>query len=64
MAPITKVILHYVHRVNKGMLPFRGKASWAKMTSPKDKLIAPACYPSKKVNKAEELTNSYLKKSR
>jgi len=46
------------------MLPFRGKASWAKMTSPKDKLIAPACYPSKKVNKAEELTNSYLKKSR
>jgi hypothetical protein len=31
----------------------RGKASWAKMMSPWGKLIALACHPTKKVNKAE-----------
>jgi hypothetical protein len=35
---------------------FRGQASWAKMASPGGKLTAPACHPTKKVNKAEELT--------
>jgi copper(I)-binding protein len=32
------------------------QASWAKMTSPGDKLKALACQLTKKVNKAEELT--------
>jgi len=35
------------------MTSFRGQASWAKMTSPGGKLAAPACHPTKKVNKAE-----------
>ncbi len=35
------------------MTSFRGQASWAKMTSPGGKLTAPACHPTKKVNKAE-----------
>jgi hypothetical protein len=38
------------------MMKFRGQARWAKMTSPGGKLKAPACHPTKKVNKAEELT--------
>jgi hypothetical protein len=36
---------------------FRGQASRAKMTSPGGKLTALACHLTKKVNKAEELTN-------
>jgi hypothetical protein len=38
------------------MMSFRGQASWAKMTSLGGKLTALACHPTKKVNKAEELT--------
>jgi len=38
------------------MTSFRGQAIWAKMTSPGDKLTALACHPTKKVNKAKELT--------
>ncbi len=37
-------------------MSFRGQVSWAKMTSPGDKLTALACRPTKKVNKAEEVT--------
>jgi len=37
-------------------MSFRGQASWAKMTSPGGKLTALAYHPTKKVNKAEELT--------
>ncbi len=44
---------------NKKMTSFRGEASWAKMTSPGGKLTAQACHPTKKVNKAEELTYLY-----
>jgi hypothetical protein len=33
-----------------------GQASWAKMMSPGDKVTAIACHPTKKVNKAEDLT--------
>jgi hypothetical protein len=36
---------------------FRGQASWAKMTSHGDKLTELLCHPTKRVNKAEELTN-------
>jgi len=35
------------------MMSFRGKASWAEMTSPGGKLIALAGHPTKKVIKAE-----------
>ncbi len=38
------------------MMSFRGQAGWAKMTSAGGKLTALACHPTKKVNKAEELT--------
>jgi len=38
------------------MTSFRGQTSWAKMTSHGGKLTALACHPTKKVNKAEELT--------
>jgi hypothetical protein len=38
------------------MMSFRGQASWAKMISPRGKLMAMASHPTKKVNKAEELT--------
>jgi hypothetical protein len=38
------------------MTSFRGQARWAKMTLAGDKLIAQMCHPTKKVNKAEELT--------
>jgi hypothetical protein len=38
------------------MMSFRGQASWAKMISPGGKLTTLACHPTKKVNKAEELT--------
>jgi hypothetical protein len=38
------------------MTLFRGQASWAKMTSVVDKLTTVACHPTKKVNKAEEIT--------
>jgi hypothetical protein len=37
------------------MTSFRGQASWAKITSPRGKLTALMCLPTKKVNKAEEL---------
>jgi hypothetical protein len=43
-------------RSKQKMMSFRGQASWAKMTSLVGKLIALACHPTKKVNKAEELT--------
>jgi len=35
---------------------FRGQASWAKIMSHGGKLTALACYPTKQVNKADELT--------
>jgi hypothetical protein len=38
------------------MMSFRGQASRDKITSPRGKLTALACHPTKKVNKAEELT--------
>ncbi len=38
------------------MTSFRGQVSWAKMASPGGKLTALLCHPTKKVNKAEELT--------
>jgi hypothetical protein len=38
------------------MTLFRGQARWAKMTSPVAMVTALACHPTKKVNKAEELT--------
>jgi hypothetical protein len=38
------------------MTPFRGQAGWAKMTSFGGKLTALASHPTKKVNKAKELT--------
>jgi hypothetical protein len=37
-------------------MSFRGAASWAKMTSPGNKLTTLVCHPTKKVNIAEELT--------
>ncbi len=39
------------------MMSFRGQASRAKMLSPVGKLSALMCYSTKKVNKAEKLTN-------
>jgi hypothetical protein len=44
------------------MMSFRWQASWAKMTSPGGKLTALACHPTKKVNKAAELTHRHLRK--
>jgi hypothetical protein len=38
------------------MMSFRGQASWAKMMSLRAKLTTLACHPTKRVNKAEELT--------
>jgi len=38
------------------MTLLRGQDSWAKMMSPGGKLTAQACHPTKKVNKAVELT--------
>jgi hypothetical protein len=38
------------------MMSFRGQAGWGKITPPRGKLTALACYPEKRVNKAEELT--------
>jgi len=38
------------------MTSFKGQASSAKITSPGGKLTALACHPTKRVNKAEELT--------
>ncbi len=38
----------------------KGKASWAKMMSPGGKLSAPACYLTKKVVNAEELTYLFI----
>jgi hypothetical protein len=38
------------------MASFRGQARWAKMMSPEGKLTALVFHPTKKVNKAEELT--------
>ena len=43
-------------------MSFRWQASWAKMTSPGGKLTALACHPTKKVNKAVELTHRHLRK--
>ncbi len=37
-------------------MSFRRQASWEKIMSPGDKLTAVACHPTKKVNRAEELT--------
>jgi hypothetical protein len=42
--------------INNEKTSFRGQASWEKVTSPGGKLTALACHPTKKVNKAEELT--------
>ncbi len=39
----------------KQMMSFRGQATWAKLIPPMDKITAPVCLPSKKVNKAEKL---------
>jgi hypothetical protein len=47
--------------VNKEITSFRGQTSRAKMTSPGGKLTALVCHPTKKVNKAEELTYFYTK---
>ncbi len=41
--------------VNKNDV-IQGAASWAEMTSPRGKLTVVAFHPTKKVNKAEELT--------
>jgi len=38
------------------MMSFKGQASWTKMMSPGGNLSALACHPTKKVNKAEQLT--------
>jgi hypothetical protein len=43
-------------RCKQKMTSFRGQGSWAKMMSPRVKLTSPACHPTKRVNKAEELT--------
>jgi hypothetical protein len=40
-------------------MSFRGQYGLAKMTSIGGKLIALACHPTKKVNKAEEITYLY-----
>jgi hypothetical protein len=40
----------------QNIMSFRGQASWAKRTSPGGKITL-ACHPTKKVNKAEELTS-------
>jgi hypothetical protein len=40
------------------MMSFRGQASYAERTSPGGKLTL-ACHPTKKVNKAEELTSLF-----
>jgi hypothetical protein len=37
----------------QNMTTLRGQASWAKLMSLKGKLTAPACHPTKYVNKAE-----------
>jgi hypothetical protein len=44
------------------MMSFRGHTSSAKMTSPGSKLIALVCYPTKRVNKAEELNISLYRR--
>jgi hypothetical protein len=41
---------------NKEMISFRGQAGSAKMVSLEGKLTALVCHPTKRVNKAEELT--------
>jgi len=38
------------------MTSFKGHASWAQMTVPRDKLTVLACHLTKKLNKVEELT--------
>ncbi len=43
-------------RSKQKMMSFRVQASRAKMMSPGSKLTALGCHPTKKVNKAEELT--------
>jgi hypothetical protein len=37
----------------QNMMSLRGQVSWAKMISLREKLTAPACHPTKFVNKAE-----------
>jgi hypothetical protein len=39
--------------VNKNMMSLTGQAGWAKMMSLRGRLIAPACHPTKFVNKTE-----------
>ncbi len=41
------------------MMSFRGQATWAKIVSLGGKLTALGCHPTRKVNKAEELTREY-----
>ncbi len=43
-------------RRKQKMTSFKGHASWAKMTVPRDKLTVLAWHLTKKLNKAEELT--------
>ncbi len=38
------------------MTSFRGQTRWVKMISPGGKITTFVCHPTKKVNKAEELT--------
>jgi hypothetical protein len=45
-----------IPNVNKTMMSYWGKASWAKMTSPGGKQAAMPHHPTKKENKTEELT--------
>jgi hypothetical protein len=42
------------------MMSFRGQARLAKMTSPWGKVTALACHPTKKVDKAEELSHLFI----
>jgi hypothetical protein len=44
-------------RCKQKMTSFRGQANSANIMSLGDKLTALACHPTKRVNKAEELTN-------
>jgi hypothetical protein len=37
------------------MMSFQGQASWAKMMSPRGKLTALECHPTKKVKRSKEL---------
>jgi hypothetical protein len=41
-----------IPKFKQNMMSLKGQASWAKMTSLRMKLTAPACHPTKFVNKA------------